>query len=265
MPFEGGLSLDLELQPGQTDWQFDLHHKGKLNLGRLIKAKNQQALSSVPVTVEMRMNAVGASVPQLLRSADGRIELVLGAGQLDRKASKLPFGGVVVKPARHRQSDPDSARSASARTSSASNARCCSSISPTASPPASAGWRCKPTSSMCWAAAPSSWRRKRSAALQDRQTHRGRAQPARRRRPFIIVDGTLKHPRVTIDKGDLLVDGAAAWATGGLSLVADQLVQRLTAFGKPLREGAAARCVGLPATLSWESPVITPFIKRANQ
>ncbi|MGB5735338.1 MAG: AsmA family protein, partial [Thiohalocapsa sp.] len=94
---DGGLSLDLELQPGETDWRFDLHHKGKLNLGRLIKAKNQQALSSVPVAVEIRMNAVGASVPALLGSADGRIELVLGAGQIDRKASKLPFGGVMVK------------------------------------------------------------------------------------------------------------------------------------------------------------------------
>jgi hypothetical protein len=50
---------------------------------------------------------------------------------------------------------------------------------------------------------------------------------------FVIVDGTLKHPRASIDKGDLLIDGAAAWATGGLSLVADQLVQRLTAFGSP--------------------------------
>jgi len=41
---QGGLSVDLELRPGQTDWRFDLHHEGKLNLGRLIKAKNQQAL-----------------------------------------------------------------------------------------------------------------------------------------------------------------------------------------------------------------------------
>ena len=27
--------------------------------------------------------------------------------------------------------------------------------------------------------------------------------------------------------------GVAAWATGGLSLVADQIIQRLTAFGSP--------------------------------
>ena len=50
---------------------------------------------------------------------------------------------------------------------------------------------------------------------------------------FVIVDGTLRHPRARIDKGDLLIDSAAAWATGGLSLVADQVIQRLTAFGSP--------------------------------
>jgi len=50
---------------------------------------------------------------------------------------------------------------------------------------------------------------------------------------FIIVDGTLKSPRATVDHDDLLVEGAAAWDTGGLSLVADQIIQRLTAFGSP--------------------------------
>ena len=50
---------------------------------------------------------------------------------------------------------------------------------------------------------------------------------------FVVVDGTLKHPRATVDPSDLLVEGAAAWATGGLSLVADQIIQRLSAFGSP--------------------------------
>jgi hypothetical protein len=50
----------------------------------------------VTATDELRLRGVGASMPELLRSADGRVELVLGAGQLDRRASRLPFGGVVV-------------------------------------------------------------------------------------------------------------------------------------------------------------------------
>jgi 3-oxoacyl-[acyl-carrier protein] reductase len=50
---------------------------------------------------------------------------------------------------------------------------------------------------------------------------------------FVVVDGTLKHPRATIDPGNLLVEGVAAWASAGLSLVADQFIQRVTAFGSP--------------------------------
>jgi uncharacterized protein involved in outer membrane biogenesis len=230
---EGGLSLDLELRPGETDWQFDLHHKGKLNLGRLMKSKNQQALSSVPVAIEMRMNAVGASVPALLRSADGRVQLVLGAGQLDRKASKLPFGGVVFK------------------------------LLDTVNPTQLSAIRVRKDllSLQCavlqFDIADGIATSKHGLALQtDKLNVLGggaikleteaielRFKTVKRTGVglsllgvadrFVIVDGTLRHPHATIDKGDLLIDGAAAWATGGLSLVGDQLIQRLTAFGSP--------------------------------
>ncbi len=50
---------------------------------------------------------------------------------------------------------------------------------------------------------------------------------------FVVVDGTLKDPRTKIDSDDLLVEGGAAWATGGLSLVAGQIFGRLTASGSP--------------------------------
>ncbi len=230
---EGGLSLELELQPGQTDWKFDLHHKGKLNLGRLMKSKNQQALSGVPVTVEMRMNAVGASVPALLSSADGGVQLILGAGQLDRKASKLPFGGVMFK--------------------------LLDTVNPTQI--SALNIRKDFLSLQCavvqFEFADGIATSKHGLALQTDQLNvlgggsikleteeiELRFKTVKRTGVglsllgvadrFIIVDGTLQHPRARIDKGDLLVDSAAAWATGGLSLVADQLVQRLTAFGSP--------------------------------
>ena len=230
---EGGLSLDLELRPGGTDWQFDLHHKGKLNLGRLIKAKNQQALSNVPVAVEIRMNAVGASVAELLRSADGRIELVLGAGQLDRKASKLPFGGVVVS--------------------------LLDAVNPTQL--STIRVRKDLLSLQCavlqFDIADGIATSKHGLALQTEKLNvlgggvirleteeiELRFKTVKRTGVglsllgvadrFVVVDGTLKHPRATVDTGDLLIEGAAAWATGGLSLVADQIIQRLTAFGSP--------------------------------
>jgi len=221
------------LQPGQTDRRLDLHHKGKLDLGRLIKAKNQQALSNVPVAVEMRLRAVGASIPKLLRSADGRIELVLGAGQLDRKASGLPFGGVLLS--------------------------LLDTLNPTRLSTVRirrdlVGLQC---AVLQFDVADGIATSKRGLALQtDKLNVLGggaikletgeielRFKTVKRTGVglsllgvadrFVIIDGTLKAPRATVDRGDLLVDGAAAWATGGLSLVADQIVQRLTAFGSP--------------------------------
>ena len=230
---QGGLSLDLELRPGESDWQFDLHHKGKLNLGRLIKAKNQQALSSVPVAVEIRMNAVGASIPKLLHSADGRIDLVLGAGQLDRKASKLPFGGVVVS----LLDRVNPTRLSTIRVRQDLLSLQCAVLQ--------------------FDIANGIATSKHGLALQtDKLNVLGggaikleteeielRFKTVKRAGVglsllgvadrFVVVDGTLKHPRATIDRDDLLVEGAAAWATGGLSLVAGQVIQRLTDFGNP--------------------------------
>jgi uncharacterized protein involved in outer membrane biogenesis len=227
------MSVDLELRPRQTDWRFDLHHKGNLNLGRLIKATNQQVLSSVPAAVEIRLSGVGASIPALLRSADGRVELILGAGQLDRKASKLPLGGLVF------------------------------SLLDTLNPAriATVDIRRDLVSLRCtvlqFEVADGIATSMRGLALQtDNLNVMGggaikletgeialRFKAAKRTGVglsllgiadrFIIVTGTLKAPRATIDTGDLLVQGAAAWATSGLSLVADQIIGRLSAFGSP--------------------------------
>ncbi|NEX21310.1 AsmA family protein [Thiorhodococcus mannitoliphagus] len=230
---QGGLSFDLELRPGQTDWRFDLHHKGKFDLGRLIKTRNQQALSSVPVALEIRMNAVGASVPKLLRTADGRIELILGAGQLDRKTSQLPFGGLVVS--------------------------LLDTVNPTQLVPVRV--RKDLLNLECavleFDIADGIATSKHGLALQtDKLNVLGggaikletgeielRFKTVKRNGVglsllgiadrFVVVDGTLKSPRATVDRGDLFVESAAAWATGGLSLVADQIIQRLTSFGSP--------------------------------
>ena len=230
---EGGLSLDLELRPGDTDWKFDLHHKGKLNLGRLIKAKNQQALSSVPVAVEIRMNAVGTSVPALLGSADGRIELVLGAGQIDRKASKLPFGGVMVKLLD--TVNPTQLSAIRVRKDLLSLQCAVLQFDIADGIATSAHGLALQTAKLNVLGG--------GAIKLETEEIEFRFKTVKRTGvglsllgvadSFVIVDGTLKHPRASIDKGDLLIDGAAAWASAGLSLVADQLVQRLTAFGNP--------------------------------
>jgi len=47
------------------------------------------------------------------------------------------------------------------------------------------------------------------------------------------VTGTLENPTVSLDVGGAAVYGAAAWATAGLSVVADSIFTRLTAFSNP--------------------------------
>jgi hypothetical protein len=50
---------------------------------------------------------------------------------------------------------------------------------------------------------------------------------------FVYVKGTLRNPRAGIDPAALLAQGGAAWATAGISLLADQLVRRLTSGTNP--------------------------------
>ncbi|MCG6898226.1 MAG: membrane assembly protein AsmA, partial [Thiocapsa sp.] len=50
---------------------------------------------------------------------------------------------------------------------------------------------------------------------------------------FVHIKGTLRDPKAGIDPGALLVHGAAAWATTGISLLADQLFRRLTGATNP--------------------------------
>lgn len=231
---QDSLSVALELRPAQNGWEFDLHQRGKLDLGRLIKAEKKQTLpNDVTATDEIRLRGVGASVPELLRSADGRVELVLGAGQLNRKASQLPLGGVVVSLLE--TVNPTRINNLDIRRDLLS-------------------LKC---AVMQFDIADGIATSKRGLALQTdnlnvlgggaikletgeiemrfktiKRTGVGLSLLGVADR-FIVLDGTLTAPHASIDSGDLAVEGAAAWATGGLSLVAGQITRRLTAFGNP--------------------------------
>ncbi|EIC20768.1 uncharacterized protein involved in outer membrane biogenesis [Thiorhodovibrio frisius] len=228
------LSVNLDVQPGQTSWQFDLHHQGNLNLDDLIKSKHRQTTASdLPAAIDIRLHGTGASMPALLGTADGHLGLVLGAGRLDRKASGLPLGGVVV------------------------------SLLDTVNPAdfSTIDLRRDLLSLKCavlqFDVADGIATSKRGLALQTDNLNvlgggaikleTGEIQlsfkTAKRTGVglsllgiadrFIDLTGTLKAPRASINRRDLLVESGAAWATGGLSLVADQILGRLSAFGNP--------------------------------
>lgn len=58
--------------------------------------------------------------------------------------------------------------------------------------------------------------------------------------PFVQVVGTLGEPRLAVDERGVLLSGGAAVATGGLSLVARGLWDRLSRAGNPCKQTADA-------------------------
>ena len=50
---------------------------------------------------------------------------------------------------------------------------------------------------------------------------------------FIRLTRTVRKPRVELNLGGLLVQGGPAWASGGLTLLGDVLVTRLSGFSDP--------------------------------
>jgi hypothetical protein len=70
-------------------------------------------------------------------------------------------------------------------------------------------------------------------------------------RPFIKVGGTLQEPAIVLDAANALVAGAAAVATGGVSLLATSLLDRVSTTGNPCeavieqaRQGASQSSLG---------------------
>ncbi len=64
---------------------------------------------------------------------------------------------------------------------------------------------------------------------------------------FAKVSGTIGHPTVSLDPGGLLIQGGAAWASAGLSLLAGDLWRKLESSTDPCaRIAAGAQSMGEP-------------------
>jgi uncharacterized protein involved in outer membrane biogenesis len=230
------MSADLDLRPEQTQWRFDLRHKGKLSLSWLIEAENDHPLSDVPLAVDMRLSGVGDSMQTLLGSARGRVDLVLGAGRLGKTASSLPLGGILLS-LLGTLNPVDWSREAASLQCAVLQFDVADGIA---------------TSKRGLAVQTASLNILGGGAIKLRTSEiELRFKTAARKGlglnilaiadKIVYVTGTLQDPRAAIDPTGLLVHGTAAWATSGLSLVYDQLASRLTASGNPcdtvLRKG----------------------------
>lgn len=222
------LSLNLDLRPEQSRWRVDLRHRGSLDLSWLIEAENQHALSHVPIAVDLHLNSIGDSLQNLLDSTDGQVELVLGAGQMAPVAARLPLGGVLfaLLDALH----PVALRE------EAESLRCAVFDFDIADGIA--------TSQRGLAVQTGSLNVLGGGAIDLRNSEIELHFKTAKRKgvglnllgiadKFVYITGTLQHPRAAFDAKDLALYGGAAWASGGLTLVYDQIVQRLSGLGNP--------------------------------
>jgi uncharacterized protein involved in outer membrane biogenesis len=225
---DGRLILDLGLRPEGTKWRWSIKQKGKLDLSWLIEEENLGAVSKTPATLDVRLAGVGDSLQGLLGSADGRLELVLSAGRLNKKVVGLPLGGVLVTLL--------DAISIPSRQGLFEGLKCAVFQFDVAKGIA--------TSTKGLAVQTAAINAIGSGALNLRSGEIELHFKTTRRKgigislfgladQFVYITGTLSKPKVAIDPKSVVLRGGAAWATGGLSLLYTQLAKRLTAFGNP--------------------------------
>jgi hypothetical protein len=227
------LGAEIDLRPDRAGWRFDIRAKGNLDLARLLDAKDADALSHIQTALDTRLAGVATSMNDLLGKADGHLELSLGSGRLHKKAADLlPLGGLlftlldVLNPI---ALDLDSRVHYNDLQCAVLQFDLAKGIA---------------TSTRGLAVQTKTLNAIGGGALNLRtEAIELRFKTAKRRGlglsllgiadRFVYVKGTLRNPRAGIDPTALLAHGGAAWATAGISLLADQLVRRLTSGTNP--------------------------------
>jgi len=227
---EERLVANIDLEPTETDWQLTLHHRGKLDLAWLIdEAKGGGARSEAPLALDTKLSGTGRSLKGILGSADGRLEMVVGAGRLSKTAAKyLPLGSVLYTLLN--TINPEAKEKREARLECAVLQLDIASGIATSTRGIAlrtdtinilGGGAVKLSTGEIDLHFKTAQREVLGISAMDIADK------------FIRLTGTLAKPTVKVNVGELLVHGAAAWATAGLSLAADVLVTRLTAFSNP--------------------------------
>ena len=224
------MTADVDLRPTGEHWRLALTHKGKLILGSFID-HNQPVVerSWPPVETELTLQASGRSIGSMLDSADGKFLMVLGPGRLNKQlALDLPLGDVLFT--------------------------LLNTISPSGKSEQRGELECAVMQlDIAKGIATSS---KGLALRTERMNVIGggalklssgeidlRFKTAQRKGlgigllgiadRLVRLTGTVEEPAVALNVGGALGYGAAAWASGGLTVVYDTLFSRLTAFSNP--------------------------------
>jgi uncharacterized protein involved in outer membrane biogenesis len=224
------LTADVDLKPADTEWQLALNHKGKMDLGELVDRKKYGTdESEAPIELEMHLRGAGKSPAAMLQSAEGQFLMVIGEGELSDTISRhLPLGNVLYSLVaallpKDKSEDRGKLECAVVQLDVAKGIA---------------------TSSKGLALRTDQLNVLGGGALKlDTGEIDLKFKTAQRKGLGISligiadrvagVTGTLDKPKVSLDVGGAAVYGAAAWATAGLSVVADSIFTRITAFSNP--------------------------------
>ncbi len=230
MAGEERLLGDVELKPEETRWRLTLKHKGKLNLSSLLETvRAADEADEAPLAIDLHLSGVGRSPHELLASADGHLEMVVGEGRINKKlGTLLPLGDMLVALLNTIGSTaPDepytSVECAVVRLDAANGF---------ATSAQGVALRTDTLNVLGGGAV--------NLSTGEIEFHFKTAQ--RKGLGFDVVGiadkliyftGTLWQPQAVVDPKGILIHGAAAWATGGLSVLYTGLANRLTAFSNP--------------------------------
>jgi uncharacterized protein involved in outer membrane biogenesis len=224
------ITADVDLKPVDTNWELALNHKGKMDLGELIDRKRyREDESQAPLELEMHLKGSGRSPAAMLQSAEGQFLMVIGEGELSETiARQLPLGTALYSLV--------SALLSKDKVEDRGKLECA-----VVQFDVSKGIA---TSSKGLALRTDGLNALGGGSLKlDTGEISLKFKTAQRKGLGISIvgvadrvagiTGTLNNPTVSLDVSAAAVYGAAAWATAGLSVVADTIFTRLTAFSNP--------------------------------
>lgn len=227
------LSADVDLKPVGTEWQLALNHKGKMDLGELIDRKKYgEDKSQAPVELEFHLEGTGNSPAKLLQSAEGQFLMVIGEGELSETISRhLPLGSVLYTLMNTLVKEKDQTKD-----EDHGKLECVVVQLDIAKGIATSGKGLALRTDQMNILGGGALKLKTGEIDLQFKTARRKGLGitlvgvADR---LVSVTGTLDEPTVSLNVGTAAAYGAAAWATAGLSVLADSIFTRMTAFSNP--------------------------------
>ena len=234
---DGRATTDVKLNPLDDAWHFSVRLESRIELGDLIdRDKHADDRSKSPAEIDAELEGSGRSIDELLASLKGRFTMVLGEGSLSENLSQhLPMGDILY--AVLEVIDPLS------RTRKQSQLEC-------------AVIHLEVENGIAGSSKGLAMRTDKMNVLGNGAVNLQTGEidlefkTAQRRGlglsvasvadRYIRLTGTLDEPQVGVNAKSAIVHGAAAWATGGFSVLYDSLFRRLTSSENPCKRVSEA-------------------------